>query len=103
MTQKSINRRDFIKTAAGTAVAIAGFPSVVPSSAVGAQGQTPPSGRITLGFIACGKQSQHLMRAFLNSPGTQVVAACDVDKLKLERDRKSTRLNSSHGYTSYAG
>jgi predicted dehydrogenase len=41
-----------------------------------------------LGFIGTGKQSQHLMRSFLNSPGTQVLAACDVDRLKLERGKK---------------
>lgn len=85
MTQKSMNRRDFIRTAAGTAAAVAAFPHVVPSSVLGAEA---PSERITIGFIACGKQSQHLMRSFLNSPGTQVVAACDVDKLKLERSSK---------------
>ena len=28
------------------------------------------------------------MRSFLNSPGTQVLAACDVDKLKLARGKK---------------
>jgi len=41
-----------------------------------------------LGFIGAGKQSQHLMDSFLNSPGTQVLAACDVDKLKLARGKK---------------
>jgi predicted dehydrogenase len=41
-----------------------------------------------LGFIGCGKQSKHLLRSFLNSPGTQVVANCDVDKLKLARNMK---------------
>jgi len=85
MTQKSMNRRDFVRAAAGTAVAVAGLPYVVPSSVFGAEA---PSNRIVLGFIGCGKQSQHLMRSFLGSPGTQVVAACDVDKLKLERSSK---------------
>jgi predicted dehydrogenase len=84
MMQKNMNRRDFLRAAAGTAAAAA-FPYVVPSSVLGAEA---PSNRIVLGFIACGKQSQHLMRSFLNSPGTQVVAACDVDKLKLERSSK---------------
>jgi predicted dehydrogenase len=83
MKQTSMNRRDFLKVAAGAA-SLGSVPYVVPSSVLGAQGQTPPSNRITLGFIACGKQSQHLMRSFLQ-PSTQVVAACDVDKLKLER------------------
>jgi predicted dehydrogenase len=84
MMQKNMNRRDFLRAAAGTAAAAA-FPCVVPSSVLGADA---PSNRIVLGFIACGKQSQHLMRSFLGSPGTQVVAACDVDKLKLERSSK---------------
>jgi len=85
MMHKSMNRRDFIRAAAGTAAAITGLPYVVPSSVFGAEA---PSNRIVLGFIGCGKQSQHLMRSFLGSPGTQVVAACDVDKLKLERSSK---------------
>jgi predicted dehydrogenase len=84
MTRKSINRRDFLKAATGAA-AVAGLPGIVPSSVFGAGA---PSERITLGFIGCGKQSQHLMRSFLNSAGTYVVAACDVDKLKLERSSK---------------
>ncbi len=87
MAQTNMNRRDFLKRAAGAA-AVAGVPYVVPSSVLGAQGGTPPSERITIGFIACGKQSQHLMRCFL-LPSTQVVAACDVDKLKLERSAKN--------------
>lgn len=87
MKQTNMNRRDFLKSAAGAA-AIVGVPYVVPSSVFGAQGQTPPSERITIGFVACGKQSQHLMRSFLLST-TQVVAACDVDKLKLERSAKN--------------
>jgi len=69
------------------ATAVVGFPYVIPSSVFAQGGQTPPSERITLGFIGCGKQSQHLTRSFLNSPGTHVVAACDVDRLKLERNK----------------
>jgi len=84
MTHKQVNRRDFLRTAAGAAAAV-GMPGIVPASVFGAEA---PSERITIGFIACGKQSQHLMRSFLGSPGTQVVAACDVDKLKLERSSK---------------
>ncbi len=103
---KNMNRRDFLRAAAGTA-AVAAFPYVVPSSVLGADA---PSNRITLGFIGCGKQSQHLMRSFLGSPGTQVVAACDVDKLKLERSSKqivekhyADRKNTSYqGCATYA-
>jgi len=81
------NRRRFIKGLAATAAGAVGLPYFVPSSALGGGAGTAPSERIVMGFIACGKQSQHLMRSFLNSPGTQVVAACDVDRLKLERGK----------------
>lgn len=84
MAQRIIGRRGFLKRVAGAAVMM-GLPSIVPASVFGAGA---PSERIVLGFIGCGKQSQHLMRCFLGSPGTQVVAACDVDKLKLERSSK---------------
>ena len=83
--RKEINRRQFLKGAAGSAAASVVFPYLVPSSVFGG---SAPSERITLGFIGTGKQSQHLMRSFLNSPGTQVLAACDVDRLKLERGKK---------------
>jgi predicted dehydrogenase len=83
--RKVVTRREFIKQATGTAVAAIGFPYIVPASVFGNAG---PSERITLGFIGAGKQSKHLMRSFLNSAGTQVLAACDVDKLKLARGKK---------------
>jgi predicted dehydrogenase len=86
--RKQINRRQFIGSAIGTAAAAMAFPYIVPASALGGAGNSTPSERITLGFIGTGKQSQYLMRSFLNSPGTQVLAACDVDKLKLERGKK---------------
>jgi len=86
--RKEMSRRRFIKSAFGAAAASVTFPYLVPSSVLGIAGNTAPSERITLGFIGTGKQSKHLMRSFLNSPGTQVVAGCDVDKLKLERGKK---------------
>lgn len=82
---KTFNRRKFLETSVGAATAAITFPYVVPSLVFG---QAAPSERITLGFIGCGKQGMYLMSSFLNSPGTQVVAACDVDKLKLDRGRK---------------
>ncbi len=87
MKERGINRRQFIKNTIGTAAVIS-FPHIVPASALGQAGNTAPSERITLGFIGAGKQSKHLMRSFLNSPGTHVLAACDVDKLKLARGQK---------------
>ncbi len=89
--RKGMSRRRFIKRAFGTAAASVTIPYIVPSSALGGSGVAAPSDRITLGFIGTGKQSKHLMRSFLNSPGTHVVAGCDVDKLKLERGKKLSK------------
>jgi predicted dehydrogenase len=86
--RKQISRRRFLGRAVGAAGAASAFPYIVPASVLGGGGDAAPSERITLGFIGTGKQSQHLMRSFLNSPGTQVLAACDVDKLKLARGKK---------------
>jgi hypothetical protein len=85
VTRSKISRRQFIKRAVGTAAVSVTLPYFVPASVLGGDA---PSERITLGFIGTGKQSQHLMNSFLNSPGTHVVAACDVDKLKLARGKK---------------
>jgi len=90
MKEKEINRRQFLKCATVAAVSAACFPYYVPSSALGKAGSVAPSERITLGFIGTGKQSKHLMSSFLNSRGTQVLAGCDVDKLKLKRGQDIT-------------
>jgi predicted dehydrogenase len=88
MTGKnSLCRRQFLRRAAGAAAGAVALPYFVPASVLAGAGNAP-SERITLGFIGAGKQSKHLMRSFLNSPGTHVVAACDVDKLKLARGKK---------------
>ena len=84
--RSGMNRRQFLKSAA-LGVGFVAFPYVVPHRILAGEA---PSERIVLGFIGCGKQSKHLLRSFLNSPGTQVVANCDVDRLKLERNMKTT-------------
>ena len=88
MGTRGFNRRQFLRKAAGSAAAAMSFPYVVRSLALGKAGSVAASNRITMGFIGTGKQSKHLMRSFLGAGGTQVVAACDVDKLKIERGKK---------------
>ncbi|NLH16630.1 MAG: Gfo/Idh/MocA family oxidoreductase [Phycisphaerae bacterium] len=83
MAEQTFNRRAFLKAAAATAA----IPAFVPKTIFGGEA---PSNRIVMGFIGCGKQSTHLLRTFLNCPGTQVIANCDVDRLKLERNMKIT-------------
>ncbi|MQY64710.1 MAG: gfo/Idh/MocA family oxidoreductase, partial [Calditrichaeota bacterium] len=85
--KRPISRRRFLRQAVGAAVGVASLPAIVPSSVFG---MLAPSQRITLGFIGVGKQGTYLLRAFLNEPGTMVLAVCDVDALKLKRARELT-------------
>lgn len=86
-----IPRRNFIKRSLAALAA----PAIVPSSVFGSGA---PSNRITLGFIGMGKQGTYLMRAFLREKGTQVLAVCDVDRLKLVRAWRMARdYYQSHG------
>ena len=76
-------RRAFLRKSAGTAAALAA-PVVVPASALGREGTTPPSERITIGMIGVGRQARaYNLPWFLKSPETQVVAICDVDAWRL--------------------
>jgi len=89
-TPKLQNRRDFLKDIARTTAAVVSFPYVLPSSALGLAGQTPPSDRVTLGCIGTGNQGFQDMRGFLQNPDLQVLAVCDVNK-------------GSRGYLSWTG
>jgi predicted dehydrogenase len=87
-----MGRREFLRSAA-TAAGAVGFPFLVPASVLGGSGATAPSNRITLGFIGVGKQGHDLLKQFLTEPDAQVLAVCDVDRLKLQRaqDRVKTK------------
>lgn len=80
----NINRRQFLKGAAGTAVAAIGFPLIVPSSVFAGPGRTAPSDRIVMGAIGTGWMGTDNLRAFLNNRFAQIVAICDIDKSHLE-------------------
>src|SRR3974390_2814101 len=74
-----LNRRHFLGVA-GTALA---FPTLIPSSVLGRQGNTAPSERVVMGMVGCGVMGTGNTNDFLAAKECQVVAACDVDKLHL--------------------
>jgi len=76
-----MKRRDFI----GKSAVAAGAFTVVPSHVLGKEGKLAPGDRINLGYIGVGKQSMGLLRSIGKCPETMVLAACDVDTLKLAR------------------
>lgn len=72
-------RREFMKRTVLAAGAAAGFPYIIPSSALGLAGTVAPSNRITMGSIGLGGQGTRDMEQFLRMKDVQVVALCDVD------------------------
>ncbi len=74
---KSLSRRNFLKTAAGTAGFAMTAPMFVPSSVFGANA---PSNRITLAAIGVGGKGTGNMTGFMNLEGTQILAVCDVER-----------------------
>ena len=74
---KTISRRTFIKTTTTGAAAAAGFPMILPASALGRAGTTAPSNRVVLGCIGVGSRARGLLGEALRVKGTQVVAICD--------------------------
>jgi len=76
-----MTRRRFL-TAASLALTA---PAIVPSSVFGADGQTAPSNRITMGVVGWGMQGPGNTGNFLGLSDCQVVAACDLDKNHLKQ------------------
>ena len=71
------NRRGFLKRSLATTAAI-GAPTIVPASALGLDGATPPSERIVLAGIGMGSQGRGDLGGMLNFSEVQAVAVCDV-------------------------
>ncbi len=78
--RNNLSRRELIRKAAALSVGIAGFPTIVPASALGRGGRIAPSNRITMGFIGTGNQGTNDLRVFLGDERVQVVAVCDVNR-----------------------
>ncbi|MBN2211396.1 MAG: Gfo/Idh/MocA family oxidoreductase [Sedimentisphaerales bacterium] len=78
--KKTVNRRSFLRKTAGLTVGLAGFPYIIPSSALGKAGTTAPSNRLTLAQIGCGGMGGNNLKSFLErEKDIQVIAVCDVD------------------------
>ena len=77
-----IGRRAFLFDSAVFASSI-GFPMIVSASTLGRGGILPPSERIRLGQIGCGKMGIGLRNSFAGSPDVELVAFCDVEPKRL--------------------
>jgi predicted dehydrogenase len=88
MRNRTIDRRQFIRRAAGTAVGAVGFPYVVSSSALGNAGSVAASERIVVGCVGVGPQGTGVMQNFLGQKDAQVVAICDVKQPRRDEVQK---------------
>ena len=71
-----LSRREFLRATVATGV-VAGFPAIVPASALG---QFSPSKRINVGAIGVGRISRaHDLPGILPFDGARVMAVCDLD------------------------
>ncbi len=73
-----MNRRDFVKGMATVGAAV-GFPTIIPSTALGKDGSVAPSERVTMGVIGLGTQGIANTRNFAGDKRVQLVALCDVN------------------------
>src|SRR5438093_3949679 len=89
LSVSKISRRRFIAT---TATAIAA-PTIIPASALGADGRPAPSERITMGVVGWGMQGPSNTGSFMRESDCQVVATCNIDKKHLEAS-----VNSINGH-----
>ena len=75
MKDRTTTRRSFLKGMG----AFAAMPLIVPASALGRNGKTPPSDRITMGCIGMGSMGINNLRGFIEHPDVQILAVCDVN------------------------
>ena len=85
-----LDRRNFLKAAAGLA-----FPAVIPARALGRAGAVAPSDRVVVACIGTGWQGGNNVKSFLDEPGAQVVALCDIDTEHLAREQAN--VNTRYG------
>jgi predicted dehydrogenase len=82
-----LTRRNFLRTSVGTGAAI-GFPTIIPSSALGKDGAVAPSNRVNVGVLSCGAQSGSA-GSYKNYDKSEIVAVCDpVLERRLEKAKQ---------------
>ncbi|HIG83280.1 MAG TPA: Gfo/Idh/MocA family oxidoreductase [Verrucomicrobia bacterium] len=89
MTIMKTTRRKFLSSS-GAATAALGFPSIIPSSALGNADRPAPSNRIVMGGIGIGNMGRGDHGAFLGKNDVQYVAICDVRKGAMNQGKAKT-------------
>src|SRR5271157_4222453 len=91
-----ISRRRFLHGSLAVVGATFAAPRLVPASALGRSGSTPPSDRICMGFVGLGGQGgghlfggawTYLPSGYLGRDDVQVLGVCDVQGKKAEESK----------------
>ena len=85
--QQGRSRRSFLKQSVAVS-ALYAAPTIVPSSALGRDGATAPSERITLGVIGIGPRCTYDLQAMLKLSDVQCVAIADVQESRRQAGKK---------------
>jgi predicted dehydrogenase len=80
-----VSRRQFLRASAAGAVGAAVFPTIIPSSVLGADA---PGKRIQIGAIGCGRISREADMPGALSAGGVIVAVCDIDSHRAAEGKK---------------
>jgi predicted dehydrogenase len=83
-TGSSISRRHFIRLAGATGAALT-LPTFIPASALGRDGNPPPSERIVVGIVGWGMIAPQNAKGLMNLNDCRIVASCNIDKKHLKR------------------
>ena len=84
----TLSRRQFL-SAAFCATGTLAVPLLIPSTVLGADGQTAPSNKITIGCIGIGGMGSWNMKNFLGRQDCRVVAVCDVSDSKRQKAKET--------------
>ncbi|MHC4534897.1 MAG: Gfo/Idh/MocA family protein [Planctomycetota bacterium] len=95
-----ISRRKFLSRTAALSGTIA-MPWIIPSSVWGANGNATPNDRITVGLIGKGLMGSGHLRRLVGDRDVQVLAVCDVDRLRREDGKR--RVDQSYAANRTSG
>src|SRR6185295_4762321 len=99
----SFSRRTFLRNTAAATAATLAAPTIIPSGLFAASGKPPPSERLTVGFIGCGKMANdYHLATLLGFADVQALAVCEVDKSR--REAAKARVEKAYSKnTDYKG
>jgi len=81
---RPVTRRRFLRRAVAAGGLAAAAPWIVPTSALGLNGEVPPSERIVAGGIGIRRRGGHDLRWMISEKDVQFVAICDAQKASRE-------------------